>query len=129
MAHHPVLTVLFRLLGSMFLAYGSKELARSLHSSMVKSLLYSPVTFFDANPRGRILNRFSVDLDFVDVRYYLSNKICAQYIILVVAKLAVVGTKSLIVLAVGALAGVFLGLVMVWLPTGTPYFFSRFCNF
>ena len=34
-----------------------------LHTAMFKSILGSPLSFFDTTPTGRILNRFSRDLD------------------------------------------------------------------
>ena len=40
--------------------------ARKLHDQMFGSLLRAPVWFFDANPSGRILNRFSKDQGFAD---------------------------------------------------------------
>jgi hypothetical protein len=33
--------------------------SKSLHTRMVQHVLQSPVLFFDSNPAGRILNRFS----------------------------------------------------------------------
>jgi ATP-binding cassette subfamily C (CFTR/MRP) protein 4 len=40
--------------------------ARVLHELMLRALLLTDVRFFEANPSGRILNRFSKDLGFVD---------------------------------------------------------------
>lgn len=40
--------------------------SRALHANMLKSVLKSPTQFFNTNPVGRILNRFSRDLGFVD---------------------------------------------------------------
>ena len=40
--------------------------ARNLHDSMALSVLKAPVLFFDTNPAGRILNRFSKDVGFMD---------------------------------------------------------------
>ena len=37
-----------------------------LHDKMVSSLLQAPVLFFDTNPAGRILNRFSKDIGSLD---------------------------------------------------------------
>ena len=47
-----------------------------LHDKMVVALLQAPVLFFDSNPAGRILNRFSKDVGCMDellpVRFLLS---------------------------------------------------------
>ncbi|EFJ35094.1 ATP-binding cassette transporter, subfamily C, member 21, cluster Ib, SmABCC21, partial [Selaginella moellendorffii] len=40
--------------------------ARKLHSKMAENILRSPVTFFDHNPTGRIINRFTKDQSAVD---------------------------------------------------------------
>lgn len=40
--------------------------ARILHNKMFMSVLRSPVLFFDTNPVGRVLNRFSKDTGFLD---------------------------------------------------------------
>ncbi|KAG8938533.1 hypothetical protein FRC03_007131, partial [Tulasnella sp. 419] len=40
--------------------------SKSLHWTTVRSVLYAPVSFFDTTPLGRIMNRFSKDIDTVD---------------------------------------------------------------
>uniref|UniRef100_A0A3B4U443 Multidrug resistance-associated protein 4 n=1 Tax=Seriola dumerili TaxID=41447 RepID=A0A3B4U443_SERDU len=40
--------------------------AQKLHNSMFSAVLRTPVAFFDANPIGRILNRFSKDISQMD---------------------------------------------------------------
>lgn len=37
-----------------------------LHDMLSTSIFDAPVTFFDANPVGRLLQRFSRDLDLID---------------------------------------------------------------
>ena len=46
--------------------------AKKLHNRMIEKIVRSPVEFFDTNPVGRILNRFSNDLGIVD-RLLLSS--------------------------------------------------------
>ena len=41
-------------------------IARQLHSRMLKRVARAPTSFFDANPLGRILNRFSKDTAVLD---------------------------------------------------------------
>ncbi|CAG9839261.1 unnamed protein product [Diabrotica balteata] len=40
--------------------------AKALHNNMFKHILRAPMRFFDTNPSGRILNRFSKDMGTVD---------------------------------------------------------------
>ncbi|XP_019631605.1 PREDICTED: multidrug resistance-associated protein 4-like [Branchiostoma belcheri] len=40
--------------------------AEHLHNSMLMSILQAPMSFFDSNPVGRILNRFSKDIGIMD---------------------------------------------------------------
>jgi len=40
--------------------------AENLHDKMVRCVLQAPVFFFDTNPTGRILNRFSKDIGAID---------------------------------------------------------------
>ena len=40
----------------------SLRCSERLHDKMVVAVLQAPVLFFDSNPEGRILNRFSMDI-------------------------------------------------------------------
>lgn len=40
--------------------------SKNLHNKMFSSLLHAPMRFFDINPSGRILNRFSRDIGMID---------------------------------------------------------------
>ena len=40
--------------------------SENLHDKMVRCVLQAPVSFFDTNPAGRILNRFSKDIGGID---------------------------------------------------------------
>lgn len=44
----------------------SMKAARRLHNKMFFGLLRAPMRFFDTNPSGRILNRFSRDMGAID---------------------------------------------------------------
>ena len=46
--------------------YVSLRAAENLHNKMVTCVLQAPVLFFDTNPAGRILNRFSKDIGVID---------------------------------------------------------------
>ncbi|KAL1477228.1 hypothetical protein MTO96_035909, partial [Rhipicephalus appendiculatus] len=92
--------VALRAAGSVLLAMSSLRLSRSLRNDMLSHVLRSPVTFFDEQPRGRILNRFSSDIDYADSRSFLAGKQSVQNTLLTFAKIAVVGTQAPLVIGV-----------------------------
>jgi len=50
----------------LIFAVMSVHSSRILHSRMLTNILRSPMMFFDTTPIGRILNRFSQDMETVD---------------------------------------------------------------
>ncbi|XP_070397467.1 ATP-binding cassette sub-family C member 2-like [Dermacentor albipictus] len=90
-----------RLAGNVLLSFAMNRLSRVLHHDMLEHVLLSPVSFFDATPRGRILNRFTADLNDVDTRMAVLGRQTIQNSLLALSRLAVVGTESLAVIAVG----------------------------
>uniref|UniRef100_H2SRT2 Multidrug resistance-associated protein 4-like n=1 Tax=Takifugu rubripes TaxID=31033 RepID=H2SRT2_TAKRU len=59
-------TVIFGFIRNMFLFNVLVRCAQSLHDRMFTAILRTPVRFFDINPIGRILNRFSKDIGQLD---------------------------------------------------------------
>ncbi|XP_064442019.1 ATP-binding cassette sub-family C member 4 isoform X2 [Mirounga angustirostris] len=59
-------TVLFGTARSLFVFYVLVHSSQTLHNKMFESILRAPVLFFDRNPIGRILNRFSKDIGHMD---------------------------------------------------------------
>ncbi|CAN8026121.1 unnamed protein product, partial [Ixodes persulcatus] len=104
--------VVFRCIGGALLAASVRQLSRSLHRDMLSHVLFSPVSYFDSTPRGRILNRFAIDLEQMDSRFYLMVKVCIQNVLMAVSRFAVVGTQSPVVLGIGGIGAVILVLGM-----------------
>ena len=48
------------------LAFAGYFASRGLHKRILSNILRSPMSFFDTTPLGRILNRFSKDINIVD---------------------------------------------------------------
>uniref|UniRef100_A0A3Q2TB68 Cystic fibrosis transmembrane conductance regulator n=1 Tax=Fundulus heteroclitus TaxID=8078 RepID=A0A3Q2TB68_FUNHE len=59
-------TILFGFMRNIILFTVLVKSAQSLHNSMFNAILRAPVRFFDVNPIGRVLNRFSKDIGQVD---------------------------------------------------------------
>ncbi|XP_075542903.1 ATP-binding cassette sub-family C member 3-like [Dermacentor variabilis] len=101
-----ILDVSFRLAGGALLAATARKLSHSLHRAMLAGVLRSPVSFFDVCPRGRLLNRFTSDLDYVDAECFVCGKQSVQGALLTTAKVAIVATQAPLVVAVTVVVGV-----------------------
>ena len=53
-------------------ALGGLNASTKLHDNMLMSVLRAPMSFFDTNPKGRIVNRFAKDIDYVDTNIPLT---------------------------------------------------------
>jgi len=56
----------FALCVAFSVAQGCYVASRVMHNRLLDSIMHAPMAFFDTTPLGRILNRFSKDLDVVD---------------------------------------------------------------
>ncbi|XP_025016128.1 multidrug resistance-associated protein 1-like isoform X2 [Tetranychus urticae] len=54
------------LVGSWALVNGSLRVSTIFHRKLLMQIFRAPISFFDINPSGRIINRFSKDLNTVD---------------------------------------------------------------
>lgn len=59
---------IFTIFASLALYIGNIYAGRALHDHLVNNILASPMMFFDTTPVGRILNRFSKDVDVLDTQ-------------------------------------------------------------
>ena len=51
---------------TLITAVGGLNASTKLHDNMLNSVLRAPMSFFDTNPKGRVVNRFAKDVDLVD---------------------------------------------------------------
>ncbi|KAL8190652.1 UNVERIFIED_CONTAM: hypothetical protein K2H54_057714 [Gekko kuhli] len=56
--------------GAYVLTRGSLCASRVLHHQMLDSVLHLPLQYFETNPVGQIINRFTKDMFIVDVRFH-----------------------------------------------------------
>jgi ATP-binding cassette subfamily C (CFTR/MRP) protein 10 len=74
----------FTLLRSFIFAFGGIIAAKRTFSRLLDSVLGAPVTFFEVNPLGRVLNRFAADTFSIDDQFpFMANILCAQTVQLI----------------------------------------------
>lgn len=99
--------------GYLFSVHGARA-ARQLHHFAMKRVIRAPMSFFDTTPLGRIMNRFSKDVDTVD------NLLSDSYRMFLMTLGIIVGVFALIITYFHWFA-----LPMVFI-IGIFYFASRF---
>ncbi|KAJ3261407.1 hypothetical protein HK103_006015 [Boothiomyces macroporosus] len=71
---------------------GSLWASRYLHTELLRSILYSPLRFFDVTPIGRVLNRFSKDIESIDAEVMDYMRIFMEKIVLSVTTIVVIAS-------------------------------------
>lgn len=87
--------------------------SRVLHFDLLQSILRAPMSFFDTTPLGRIVNRFSRDVDTIDVNIPLTIRIWLGTFSGVFTTLFVISYSTPIFLAIAIPLGVFYYFVQV----------------
>lgn len=86
-----MLTLVLATVRSLVLFMGSLRASRRIHAQLLDRILRAKVRFFDTTPIGRIVNRFSSDLETIDqalapsLAYLLYTGIAAIYVILLIS--------------------------------------------
>ncbi|XP_062549077.1 multidrug resistance-associated protein 1-like [Armigeres subalbatus] len=92
---------LFALLGaSIVLALGCLKAANTMHNNLLESSMRMPMSFFDTTPQGRIMNRFSKDVDVADNTLPQSIRMWLLMFFDVIGVFIVIGISTPIFLAV-----------------------------
>ncbi|PIK47382.1 putative multidrug resistance-associated protein 4 isoform X3 [Apostichopus japonicus] len=60
------LLIVFAFIRTVWLFFICVNASKNLHNQMFAAIIRTPMQFFDTNPIGRILNRFSKDIGFLD---------------------------------------------------------------
>ncbi|XP_076974835.1 multidrug resistance-associated protein 1-like isoform X1 [Tamandua tetradactyla] len=92
---------LFVCCGAYVLTKGSLAASRTLYTQLLNNVLHLPLQFFETNPIGQIINRFTKDMFIIDLRfhYYLRTWVnCTLDVIGTV--LVIVGALPLFILGV-----------------------------
>lgn len=64
--YNTVFAALLVMFSSLYAASILTRAANKLHNDLLCNILRAPMSFFDTTPTGRILNRFSKDIDEID---------------------------------------------------------------
>ena len=70
--------------------YASLQASRTIFNSLLYRLSRAPVRFFDVTPIGRILNRFTTDMNTIDSNLWGSSKMCLYGVLNFLASLSVI---------------------------------------
>ena len=102
----------------MLVTFAAVNASKCLHYDLLKSILKSPMSFFDTTPVGRIVNRFSKDMDEVDVMVPLHFKDCfSQLVIALGAVFVICYSTPITIIAVIPLTAIFLLYTSFYLRT------------
>ena len=74
----------FVIIYAVIMAFRHIHASRLMHRKMLHQLLRAPMSFFDTTPLGRIVNRFSQDMDMLDAEICLDVEIWLVAFILLV---------------------------------------------
>ncbi|XP_069971268.1 multidrug resistance-associated protein 1 [Penaeus vannamei] len=102
-----VAQALFLFLGMLSLMQGCLRASRTLHQRLLQSVIRLPMSFFDTNPSGRIINRFSKEISVLDI--ILPDVVSAsferslQVIIIIIMIIAAIPAAGLFVVPIMAL--------------------------
>jgi len=83
--------ILFR---SIITAFCSVAAGRKIHNGALRAVVASPMEFFDTTPLGRILNRFSVDVQKIDVQLASSGSQFVGYVVSLICTIVIIALVS-----------------------------------
>eukprot|EP00698_Gefionella_okellyi_P017609 TRINITY_DN5180_c0_g1_i1.p1 TRINITY_DN5180_c0_g1~~TRINITY_DN5180_c0_g1_i1.p1 ORF type:complete len:1377 (-),score=356.53 TRINITY_DN5180_c0_g1_i1:83-4213(-) len=88
------------LIRSMMFVVFSVAASRALHAKLLTGVLRYPTSFFDTNPLGRVINRFTKDIDFIDLLLPQSMQVVLVTGFVMCTAVAVASSFQPIILAV-----------------------------
>ncbi|KAJ1083483.1 hypothetical protein NDU88_003642 [Pleurodeles waltl] len=89
--------------------------ASNLHDRVFYKVLQSPMSFFDTTPTGRLMNRFSNDMDEVDVRLPFQVENFVQQVFMIFFTIVIVSTVfPYLLIEIAILSGAFFLLIKIF---------------
>lgn len=103
-----ILAVIITFLRAIYMALRGVKAAQKLHKKLLSGVLHAPLSFFEATPIGRVLNRFSKDQKVIDqkVIFKLLDGISTLFLLLSSA-VVIIGATPLALVAIVPLAWVY----------------------
>ncbi|KAH9512009.1 hypothetical protein DERF_010425 [Dermatophagoides farinae] len=86
----------FRLI--IYAALGCIRAAKLLHNDMLQRIMYAPMSFFDTTPTGRILNRFTKDVDVADNSLSFNIRMTLTQFLRTIVSFAMISMEAPIIL-------------------------------
>ncbi|KAK7503044.1 hypothetical protein BaRGS_00005670, partial [Batillaria attramentaria] len=107
-----VAQTVFVVIYSVIMAFRHIHASKLLHRKMLQRLLRAPMSFFDTTPLGRIVNRFSQDMDMMDNEICLDVEIWVDNVEKVLSTVVAISYTTPIFLAVFAPAFIIYYVIM-----------------
>ncbi|CAG9464562.1 unnamed protein product [Pedinophyceae sp. YPF-701] len=103
---------------SVAIAWGSNNASRNLHNHLLERVARFPMSFFDSQPSGRLINRFTKDLEAVDSQLAYSVSSLVTFGVSVLGAFAVmIGISPVVIVAIFLLGAVYLHIQKIYLRT------------
>ena len=103
---------IFTLVATISISLACLKGAKILHNEMLVHLMRAPISHFDTTPMGRILNRFSKDIDTADTVLGMSIRMLMMRFFNAVVSFAIIGYETPFVL-------------LAVFPLGVVYYFIQ----
>ena len=79
---------------------GGVVAAQTIHENLLDQILHAPMSFFDTTPLGRIVNRFSTDMDKLDSTIPLFTRFWFFQVATMIATIVLISYSTPIFLSV-----------------------------
>ncbi|EFC39720.1 predicted protein [Naegleria gruberi] len=99
---------------SGFYSYGSLKSSLKLHNKMLEGVLRAPILFFDQNPVGRILNRFTQDINATDNEMLFTIPVAINIILNILLTIILISTITPLFLVVIVPIGLVFYLIQIY---------------
>ncbi|XP_075676248.1 multidrug resistance-associated protein 1-like isoform X2 [Dermatophagoides pteronyssinus] len=90
--------ILFTISSSLILSLACIRAAKLLHNDMLQRIMFAPMSFFDTTPTGRILNRFTKDIDVADNSLSFNIRMTLMQFLRTIVSFAMISLEAPIIL-------------------------------